>query len=317
MGEAKTALETAARLDACPDTKEALLAGDVSLDQAAEIVRTEAAAPGSESDLLDFAGRRGLTALKDEGRRRRQATDDPEDRYRRQRRERYWRHWQDEDGMIHVAGAFTPEVGVALSNRIDAEVDRLLRAAKRDGEGPSEPPERIAADAVAKLVMGADSGRPRSAELVLVCDIGAFQRGYAEPGECCHVIGGGMVPVSVAQELALDAFIKAVLYRGKQIDTVAHFGRHLNAELRTALGLGEPPMFTGVRCADCGRLYGLQWDHVNPVANHGPTSYENLQPLCWPCHQDKTRRDGEAGLLGPHPTGHTKTPKSMAGMGQP
>jgi hypothetical protein len=50
-----------------------------------------------------------------------------------------------------------------------------------------------------------------------------------------------------------------------------------------------------------GRRWGLEYDHVNPVANSGPTEYTNLEARCWPDHQAKTERDRAAGLLGPHP----------------
>jgi hypothetical protein len=93
--------------------------------------------------------------------------------------------------------------------------------------------------------------------------------------------------------------LKAVVHDGVRIEVVAHFGRHINAELRTALELGAAPDFNGVTCIDagCDRRYHLQWDHLNPVANRGPTSYENLKPRCWPHHQEKTARDRKAGLL--------------------
>jgi hypothetical protein len=147
-------------------------------------------------------------------------------------------------------------------------------------------------------------------DLVLVCDIAAFQRGYAEPGELSQVIGGGPVPVSVARELAVGAFIKAVLHDGTRIDTVAHYGRHINAALRTALSLGDPPLFQGAVCADCGRRYGLQWDHVDPVAHGGPTSMINIKPRCMPCHLEKTQRDRQAGLLTPQPHPQTQGPQA-------
>ena len=103
----------------------------------------------------------------------------------------------------------------------------------------------------------------------------------------------------VARELAKDAFLKVVLHDGMNIHTVVHFGRRRPAELNTALELGAPPDFDGVTCAEvgCDRRYGLEWDHVDPVANDGPTSAENLQPRCWPDHRDKTARDRAAGLL--------------------
>jgi len=61
------------------------------------------------------------------------------------------------------------------------------------------------------------------------------------------------------------------------------------------------PAFDGVGCveAGCGRRYGLEWDHVDPVANRGLTCFENLKARCWPHHRAKTERDRQAGLLGP------------------
>jgi len=146
---------------------------------------------------------------------------------------------------------------------------------------------------------------PVRAELVLVCDTNAYRRGHAHAGEVCHVRGGGPVPVERVRELSEDAFIKAVLHDGVRIGTVKHFGRHISAELRTALELGAPPGFDGALCVEpeCGRRYGLEWDHVDPVAHGGPTSYQNLQPRCWPHHRDKTERDRAAGLFARGPTG--------------
>lgn len=55
---------------------------------------------------------------------------------------------------------------------------------------------------------------------------------------------------------------------------------------------------------DCWKRYGLEWDHVDPVANGGVTSFDNLRPRCGPHHLQKTERDRKAGLLGgPFPTG--------------
>jgi hypothetical protein len=56
-GSAKAALDTAAAVESQPDAKAALQAGDLSLAQARELVRTEAECPGSAADLLDVASR--------------------------------------------------------------------------------------------------------------------------------------------------------------------------------------------------------------------------------------------------------------------
>jgi hypothetical protein len=312
VGDANAALATAACLDACDATREAVLAGQVSMAQAGEITKAERAVPGSEAELLDLAARSSVGGLRDAARKRRLEAQDDQERHRRQRQSRYFRHWQDDQGMIRISGAFTPEVGVALCNRVDAMTDRLWRDAQRDAKGVStsdrggpsgEARECVAADALARLVVGGEGAHSgRSADLVLVCDAAAFYRGHTHRGETCHVVSAGPVPVAVAWELAVDAFIKAVLHDGTDITTIAHFGRHINAKLRTALNLGDPPLFDGARCAEdgCDRRYHLEWDHANPVANSGMTSLENLEPRCHPCHQEKTRRDREAGLLGNH-----------------
>jgi hypothetical protein len=236
-----------------------------------------------------------LKTLKETARKRRLAAVDPEDLHARQHKARFFRHWRTDLGMVGVAGELPPEVGLPFVNRLEAETDRLRRQTRRDGN--REAREAHAADALLKLADG--TGQARSADLVIVCDLRAFRRGHAHPGEPSHLVGGGPVPVSLVRELAGDAFLKAVLHDGTRIDTVVHYGRHTKAELRTALELGAVPDFDGVTCIEvgCDRRYHLEWDHVDPRANHGPTSYDNLKPRCYPHHQEKTARDRRAGLL--------------------
>jgi hypothetical protein len=104
----------------------------------------------------------------------------------------------------------------------------------------------------------------------------------------------------VVRDVVHDAFVKLVLHDGVDILAVKHLGRRRTAELDTALRLGPPPAFDGLQCCepDCDRRYHLELDHVDPVANDGPTSYENLEPRCRPHHREKTERDRRAGRLG-------------------
>ena len=48
-------------------------------------------------------------------------------------------------------------------------------------------------------------------------------------------------------------------------------------------------------CADCkgkvGGAFGLDWDHVIPLAMGGDDDLSNLQPLCRNCHRSKTATD--------------------------
>jgi hypothetical protein len=178
-------------------------------------------------------------------------------------------------------------------SRIDVETDRAWRTAHR--AGTPEPRERLAADAFATVVSGGGAGHPVKADVVYVCDINSGQ---------AHIVGGGPVPVATVDEVARDAFIKAVLHDGTQIDTVVHYGRKaMPAVVRTAVSLGDPPDFDGIKCVDCDRDLGLQWDHDDPVANGGPTTRKNLKPRCVPCHIAKTERDRLAGLLNGGPRG--------------
>ena len=285
----------------------ALVAGELSLAQAHEIATSQPDLPGTEHELVDLARRSGLTAVRDAVRDRVLQQSDPARLYESQRRKRGFHHWRDRDGIVRWAVAFTPDVGVPITNRLEVEAERLRTAARR--AGTQEPFPACMSDALAAMLAGPPPGaeskrQPVRAELVLVCDLDAYRRGHAHAGEVCQIQAGGPLPVERVRQLSEDAFIKIVLHDGVRISTVKHLGRHIPAELRTALDLGPPPRFGGTVCVEegCGRRYGLEWDHVDPVAHHGPTSYDNLQPRCWPHHRDKTERDRAAGLLARGPT---------------
>lgn len=293
--DAADALRTAGALGDHPETTAALLAGAVSLGQAAEITKTATEVPGAETALLAVARSADLSTVRDHARAARQAELDPEVLHARRHGARSFRHWRDGLGMIRFAGALPPETGIPLVTRIERLAARLRREARHDGQDP-EPFEARAADALLAVVRG-QGPAPGRTDLVIVCDLGAFRREHAHEGEPCHIMGGGPAPARLARAMADDAFIKAVVHDGVAIHTVAHLGRHLPAELKTALSLGPPPSFRGARCTDCARSYGLELDHVDPLAHGGKTAYANLVHRCVPCHQAKTERDRKAGLL--------------------
>jgi hypothetical protein len=302
--EARDSLATTAALGDCSATSQAVASGAVSLTQAREIVAAEAVAPGCEAGLLAIAATSGMAGLRAASRTVRLAAVDREELSRRQWAARSCRHWVDGDGMIAGRFQLPPEVGIAFVTRLDRVTDRLHREAWRGGR--RDPREVHAADALVHLTqptVPAQAARSSSrAEVVFVCSLDAYRRGRTEGDERCHAIGGGPVTVDAVREaVASDAFVKAVVMRGVEIHSVAHVGRRMSAELRTALDLGRPPNFDGAVCVEegCDRRHDLEWDHVDPVADGGPTSYDNLEPRCRPHHATKTEQDRNAGLLGP------------------
>jgi hypothetical protein len=290
-GAARVALATVGAVDACPATKGALSAGEVSLAQASAIT---SAAAEHEHELLELARAKSLGPVNDAARKHRLAAVDPAELHTKQVAAQTFRSWASELGNVAFAGELPPEVGVPFVNRLAAATDRAWRAADR--EQRRMPREWHAARAFAQMVSASGGSASPSADFVVVCDLNAYRRGHAHSGEPCHILGAGPIPVSLARELSEDAYLKAVLHDGVGIHTVAHFGRRRPATLQTALDLGAPPTFEGVTCADCDRRYHLEWDHVDPYANGGLTSYANLEPRCQPCHDDKTERDRKAGL---------------------
>lgn len=295
---ARRDLAVAGRLEDCPATRHAFLSGDISKDAATEIVEAEADMSGVEPELLNEARHSDLSKLKDLVRELRQARTPAGDLHTLQRKARSVRHWRDRLGMVCFSAKLAPEIGVPLVARLEAAAAEAKRAARTGGTENLEKWDAYAADAFARIC-SADDSHKRSArtELVIVCDLAAWRRGHTHDGEACHIISGGPIPVEVAKEIGHDAFLKAVLHDGTDIHTVKHFGRRYKAELRTALDLGPVPAFTGRQCAQCGSRWHLQYDHIDPVANHGPTSYDNIQALCWQDHKIKTDQDRNAGLL--------------------
>ena len=307
---AREELETTKRLGSCPATQEAVTSGQVSLDQAGEIVRTAAEVPGSEAELLHVAKSSGLSKVRDEARKTRARAIPAEELHDEQRAARSVRHWRDDLGMVAGTFRLTPDVGVPFVNRLERQAQRLRRATKQHGDAV-EGFEAYAADAFAQMIQGSPTAKSKRREVdtVIVCDLRAWRRGHTHEDEQCHMIGGGPIPVWLAREMSNDAFLKAVLHDGVNLHTVTHLGRHIPAELRTALELGPLPDLDGVTCSEegCDRRYGLEWDHDNPLANGGDTSSRNLKPRCTPDHWAKTERDRQAGRL----RGRTRQPRPL------
>jgi len=314
---AKRAMATSKVANESPTLGDAMRRGDLSEGQAEQIADAAKHDPASISELIGKARSEDAKGLADACARVKAASEpDPEEERRRIQARRKVSHWTDHDGARCGFWKMTPEAAAEVEHVLDAYTNAEFRKAR--AEGRREPFEAYRADglvaAMRAAAAGGDGGVPVRKELVIRVDHSAFTRGHTHPGEVCEIRGLGPVPVSVAREIADDAFLKALFHDGTEIKLVKHYGRHIPAELRTAL-LDKHQV-----CVDpgCNRCQGLELDHFDPVAQGGETSDANVGPKCKPSHKAKTRADNartremkDAGTLPPRPPRPKKRGRAM------
>src|SRR5882757_5666431 len=124
--QAARALETAKRLDGCPETKAAFEAGEISTDEADAVSGAAAADPTSELRLLDGAKARhdlretGTAA--DKVRRAARSAEDEQARQARLHKTRELRISEGPDGHVEIRGKFTPTAFAGVKPVIDAHL---------------------------------------------------------------------------------------------------------------------------------------------------------------------------------------------------
>ncbi|HVJ96985.1 MAG TPA: HNH endonuclease signature motif containing protein, partial [Acidimicrobiia bacterium] len=110
-------------------------------------------------------------------------------------------------------------------------------------------------------------------------------------GETCEIQGVGPVSVEWVRSILGEAFLTAIIKKGTDIKTVAHFGRNVPELVQTA------KIVSGHECEaeDC-EIHGyLERDHVHDYALGGVTSLANLIWLCYFHNRLKSR----GWILGP------------------
>jgi hypothetical protein len=282
--EARRVIDTAKRLEQLPDTEAAVREGRLSARQAQLVAEAAARNPGVERELLAAAGE-GMVPLKDACVVAHARTEDETVRATRHHAARRLRIWTANDGMVEGHFRLAPEVGGRLKAAIDAGTQRIFR--RRRVAGPHEVHEAYAADALADLVLAKPgTAKGTMVNLHVVIDHAALVRGNTVAGERCEIPGVGPVSVAWVRQVFGEAFITAVINKGRDITTVAHFGRHVPAELRTAMLVG------GRECdvVGCHARGYLERDHCEiDYARGGPTAWWNLAWLCSVHHRRKTK----------------------------
>ena len=178
------------------------------------------------------------------------------------------------------------EVEAVLEGFCDTQFKQARAQGRREGLDAYRADALVA---MARAATGNHTAKAVAKTVVVRVDRDVLLRGHAHTGEVCEIRGLGPVPVSVARAVLDDAFLKALFYDG-DVRLVNHLGRHIPAELRTALEDRDQV------CTDpgCNRHHRLQFDHTQPVGLGGRTSQANLQAKCVPGHRTKTRQDLQA-----------------------
>jgi len=286
VGPAIRAMETLRLLDDLPATAAAFHAGRLSLLQVSEIVDVASEWPHTEQRLLDAAETLSLNDLREECRRVKAAlVTDEDDRYRRLRKGRYLRSWTDRDGAVRLSARLTPDDGARLLSQVDSLCDDTVGDAKAGGWFESKEAHR--ADALVDLARYGGAGNEPcgpEATIHVWVDYEALVRGHTVEGEQCEIPGIGPIPVSVARQLANDAYLKVLVTKADDIVAVAHAGRTNPARLRTFLECRDPKCIV----PGCDERRDLQIDHRQPVAAGGMTRLDNMARLCRRHHYEKS-----------------------------
>jgi hypothetical protein len=289
--ETRHGIQTAKQLDQNPVLDDAVRNGDVTVQQAGMIANATDGDTSETRKLLELVPQ-GNTKLRDACLAVRAARETDKERSARHRRSRTLRMWTGADGMLEGRFSLRPESGGRIKTIIDAGVRRRFRQHRKTGD--HEPLDAYAADELCELLLSTNAITPApdatparkppfdaQTATHIVIDFDVLIAGNHLPGKRCEIPGVGPVNVEWVRNILGDTFLTAIITRGTDITTVAHFGRTINAKLRTAL------LVQGHECVVCGHRGYLEIDHQQGLADGGTTCLHNLGPLCWICHHRK------------------------------
>jgi len=275
-GQAAGILNASEKLDKLPKLEGALRKGELSGPKLNELAA--AATPDNEQRLLDASKRENFKQLKRTCAREKassRSTERDEARHARIHAERYYKSFTDADGAYCYAGHTTAAIGARIDAALDAETDAVFKAAYAKGHKESLSAYR--ADALVNLICG---GGARVDTTVVIRVDESRLRGE---GGMCEATGTGSVPVSeVIGAIVAGAFVKVIAHNGTDVTRVTHHGRHIPAELSTAIF--ERDDYACVR-PGCGATAVLEVHHYRlDHAKGGPVAYWNLCTVCRHCH---------------------------------
>ncbi len=200
-------------------------------------------------------------------------SDDGElERMQHQQRSVTWRH--EPDGMVTVTARLPPLIAGELTTRLTTYVMTNLPNMDKADQWPSLAQQH--ADALAAFLQEG-AGSTVTEVVVHVREEGAA------------LDDGTVLPMSVVERIAPEAFIRALIHDAAN--------RPINASSRRRHPTTRQKRVVKERdrvCVDCGSTNLLELDHVPAFAESGHTIVEELELRCAPCHERRHRQDGAA-----------------------
>jgi hypothetical protein len=302
--DAERELRTARELEGLAETEDAFRSGELSAEQAREVVSGAHADPSAEGTLLASARRDPVARLRKKSQAVQDAARGVEALADRDRihQSRSLRTWTGRDGAFEGRFRLAPDVGAVVAAALEAAHESEFHAARRQGERPSF--EQLEADALAgmarrSLAPSDPGGSPGPLSTVIFrVDYTAWLRGFTVAGETCEADGVGTVTVEAVRRAASDAIIKVVVLAadGETVVDIHHLKRTINARLRTALCERDRTCVV----PGCHADRHLEIHHLDPVNNHGPTSLANTCRVCAHHHDQITHRGATLTGTAPH-----------------
>ncbi len=169
------------------------------------------------------------------------------------------------------------------------------------------------------------AGRPKKlagspVRMMIRVDLAALVRGYALDGELCDIPGYGPISVEAARHILAteNPFLIGLLFKGHELRSVYHHGRHPNAYQRSALDFLSPTCTV----EGCPATTGLQYDHREDYRTTQITAFDLLDRLCSHHHRLKTNHgwnlvegQGKRAFVPPEDPRHPKFAQDPARAG--
>ena len=290
VGRAVDIMDTAELMRRLPETEKAFRKGQLSEQQAIEVVSAAAMDVASQEELLQIAELESLAELHRQASRVRATAMDAEQKRARAHKRRRLTHWTDLEGVFHLEARMTPESGAVVMTSLQPVFQEITRKAAKDKI--KEPPAAHLADALVAMAeksrcIPPDAFRPGPTALVhLRLDYAAVERGYLERGEICEVPGIGPVSLQAARDLLVDSRQVIIGFEDEDIRTVKGVGHSIPERLRRAVYERCDYRCVVPGCTTCHDR--LEIDHTTGVKEGGPTQLYNLGLLCHYHHRLKT-----------------------------